>query len=84
MGFWDKIKEVFLKQKKEEDKNNFNIIEDNLIYTGNEPNCWACEMPIHETERKRKIGKHKVHKKCFKKLQKIALNGGSPLDFLED
>lgn len=73
MGFWDKIKQIFLKS--ERDNLEKEVEKEKLEYTGYEPDCWACGYPIHHTHKSRKITGNKVHNKCYKKLKKILFSG---------
>ncbi len=75
MGFWEKVKEIF--QKKESEFLEDKVRDDNLLYRGDEPECWACNFPIHKSQRYRRLEGKKMHKTCFKKLKKIAKNGMS-------
>ncbi len=79
MGFLEKIRSIFTKQEEKELKERFE--SDDLIYTGYEPECWACQMPIHNTHISRKLQGRRMHRFCFRKIKKIALNGGSVNDF---
>ncbi len=75
MNIWNKIKEIFLKKEKKKLDEEFE--KETLEYTGDEPDCWACGLPIHETHFRRKLNGNPIHLTCFKKLKKIALKGGS-------
>ena len=66
-GFMEKIKEEF-------DKTT-------LIYTGDEPDCWACRLPIHKTHFSRRLNGNYIHRSCFRKIKKIALGGGGIGEF---
>lgn len=66
---WQKIKSIFIKKYREEVIETF--IKEKLTYTGEEPNCWACDEPIHKTHRSRKLNGNKIHIICFKRLNKI-------------
>ena len=79
MGFWSTIRSIF--QKKESDSLEKRFEDDTLTYTGNEPDCWACQMPIHNTQRSRKLQGKRMHRFCFRKIKKIALKGGGVDDF---
>ncbi len=79
MSFWNKIKEIFLRKEKKKLDEDFQ--KDQLIYTGDEPECWACQLPVHETHFSRKLNGNRIHRTCFKKLKKIAMNGGGIDEF---
>lgn len=79
MGFWDKIRSIFV--KKEKNQLDYRFKDDDLEYDGDEPVCWACQMSIHKSQRKRKLNGNYLHGFCFKKIKKIALNGGGIDDF---
>ena len=69
MDFWNKIKNIFLKKEKEKLDEEFDKNE--LQYTGEEPECWACQLPIHETQFSRRLNGNRIHRSCFKKLSCI-------------
>ena len=79
MKIWTTIKNIFLrKEKKRLDKEFENST---LRYTGEEPSCWACQLPIHESQFSRRLNGKRLHRTCFKKLKKIATSGGSINEF---
>lgn len=73
-SIWHKIKSIFVKKYKDETAEAFK--KEKLIYTGHEPECWACGEPIHQTHRSRRLNGNKIHSKCFKRLTKIMMKGG--------
>ncbi len=74
MSFGKTIRGIFRKQERE---NLEEMIEsDKLIYTGYEPDCWACAMPIHKTQEQRRLHGNIMHGFCFKKIKSIAQSGG--------
>lgn len=79
MDFWNTIRNIFRRQ--EEKTLEENLESDILDYTGYEPDCWACQMPIHKTQRHRKLQGKKMHSFCFKKIKRIAMRGGTENDF---
>lgn len=79
MGFWTKIRSIFKKNNEKELNKRFD--NDELVYNGEETNCWACQMPIHDTQKSRKLNGRRLHIFCFRKIKKIALNGGGVDEF---
>ena len=79
MGFLETIRGIFRKQEVVELEER--LEDDTLEYTGYEPDCWACQMPIHNTQKSRKLQGKKMHRFCFKKIKRIALKGGGVDDF---
>ncbi len=75
MGFWNRIRGIFRKEEQETLQDNLEY--DELEYTGYEPDCWACAMPIHKTHEQRKLHGNIMHGFCFKRIKSISLNGGS-------
>ena len=76
MGFWEKVKAIFIKQKEAEPEQE----QQELLYSGYYPTCWACEKMITDGKIKKLNGK-KTHTRCFRQLKKIALNGSSIENF---
>jgi len=79
MNIWTKIKEIFLKSNKKKLDEEFQSTK--LRYTGEEPDCWACKIPIHESQFSRRLNGKRMHRTCFKKLKKIAQSGGGLNEF---
>lgn len=79
MDFWKRVRGIFRKQEAEVLEEN--LESDRLEYTGYEPDCWACQMSIHGTDKSRKLKGRKMHEFCFKKIKRIALKGGDENDF---
>ncbi len=76
MSFWEGIKKIF--QKNEAENLEEDIREDELVYIGDEPTCFACDMGIHSSQRSRRIDGKRMHIQCFRKMTKIIKNGGGP------
>ena len=79
MNIWTSIRNIFLKKEKKVLDQEFK--KTTLRYTGEEPDCWACQLPIHESQFSRRLDGHRIHRACFKKLKKIAKNGGGIDEF---
>ena len=79
MGFWESIRGIFRKQEDKTLEERFD--EDELEYTGYEPDCWACGMSIHKSQISRKLNGKRMHRFCFRKIKKIAMNGGNIDEF---
>ena len=79
MGFWDKIRRIFTKKESKNLEERFE--KDDFQYTGDEPVCGACQMPIHGSHRSRKMNGKRLHIFCFRKIKRIALRGGGIDEF---
>lgn len=79
MDIWNSIKKIFLRKEKKGLDEQFE--KDTLVYTGEEPDCWACQLPIHDTQFSKRLQGRRMHRTCFRKIKKIALNGGGINDF---
>lgn len=78
-NIWLKIKSIFIKKHKEEIVND--LKKEKLVYTGNEPDCWACNQAIHQKQRSRRLNGNKIHIVCFRRLKKIMMRGGKLNEF---
>ncbi len=79
MNIWSTIRKIFLKKEKKKLDEEFR--KTTLRYTGEETDCWACQLPIHESQFSRRLDGKRMHRTCFKKLKKIATTGGSVDEF---
>lgn len=73
MKFWESIRDIFRREEAAyiEDQ----IRDDPLLYIGDEPECFACALPIHGSHKSRRLEGQGVHIYCFKKLKRIAKGG---------
>lgn len=73
----NKVIGLFRKKNYKKNEEEFQKSYSRLEYTGEEPICMACNYPIHETQRKKKLDGKLMHERCFKKLKKMVFTGGS-------
>lgn len=71
----DKVIGLFRKKKSKRNEEEFQKSYKELQYTGLEPLCMACQYPIHESQRSRRLEGKRIHSKCFKDIKKMVLEG---------